>query len=132
MLLCGGVGAQADDGGDVAHVPAFLEHEDGDDGLVGRLPSVDFVGLLAQHFEFLLVLAGRGLGDFAVVLGVDDEHCALQLGTDFLEIRAHFVAVSGVVHHDEQHGFLAELLVLGVALAPLLDAELAGSRRISR
>ena len=124
MLLCARVRAQADDGGDVAHVPAFLEHEDGDDGLVGDCPGVDLVGLLAEQFEFLLVLAGSGFGDFAVVLGVDDEHRALQFGADLFEVGADLVAVAGVVHHDEEHGLLAERLVFGVALAPFLDAEL--------
>ena len=119
-----GVGAQADDGGDVAHVPAFLEHEDGDDGLVRRLPGVNLVGFLAQLFQFLLVLAGRGFGNFAVVLGVNDEHRALQFGADLFEIRADVIAVAGVVHHDEQDGFFAERFVFGVALLPFLDAEL--------
>ena len=47
----------------------------------------------------------------------------MQFGTDFLEIRAHVITVSGVVHHDEQDGFLPKRLMLGVALAPLFDAE---------
>ena len=123
-VALGDVGAQADDGRDVPHVPAFLEHQHRDDGLVGRLPGVDLVRLLAQHFQLLLVLAGCGFGNLAVVLGVDDEHRALQLGADLFEVRADLVAVARVVHHDEQHGLLAELLVLGVALAPFLDAEL--------
>ena len=55
---------------------------------------------------------------------MDDEHRALQFGADLLQVRADLVAVAGVVHHDEQHGFLAERLVFGVALAPFLDAEL--------
>ncbi len=79
---------------------------------------------LRSSLQFLLALAGCGLGNLAVVLGVDDQHGALQLGADLLQIRAHLVAVAGVVHHHEQHGFLAELLVFGVALAPFLDAEL--------
>ena len=40
------------------------------------------------------------------------------------QIGADLVAVAGVVDHDEQDGLLAELLVLGVALPPFLDAEL--------
>ena len=64
-----------------------------------------------------------GFGDFAVVLGVDDQHPALQFGTDLLEIGPHIVTVAGVVHHDEEDGFLAKPLVFGVALPPLFDAE---------
>ena len=78
----------------------------------------------AQQLQLLLVLAGGRLGNFAVGLGVDDQHGALQLGADLFQVRADLVAVAGVVHHDEQHGLLAELFVLGVALAPFLDAEL--------
>ena len=74
-------------------------------------------------FEFLLVLAGGGFGNFAVVLGVNDEHAALQLGADFLEIFADLVAVARVVHHDEEHGLFPKGVMLGLALAPLLDAE---------
>ena len=123
-VALGDVGAQADDGGDVAHVPAFLEHEHGDDGLVGRLPRINFVGLLAQHIQFLFFLAGRGFGNFAVVLGVNDQHRALQFGTDLFEIRADVIAIAGVVHHDEQDGLFAERVVFGIALAPFLNAEL--------
>ena len=117
------VGAQADDGGDIAHVPAFLEHQHRDDGLVLAVPGVDAVGFAAQGLEFFLVLAFRGLRNLAVVLGVDDEHCALQLGADAFQMRTHVVAVAGVIDHHEQHGLLAQALVLVEALLPLLDAE---------
>jgi hypothetical protein len=119
-----GVGPQADDGGDVADIPALLEHKDGNDGLVRRLEGVDFVGLFAEPFEFLLVLAGGGFGNLAVVLGVNDKDGALQLGADFFEIGADVVAVAGVVHHDKEDRLFAEGPVFGVALAPLLNAEL--------
>ena len=36
-VALGGIGAQAHNRGDVAHVPAFFEHHDGDDGLVGAV-----------------------------------------------------------------------------------------------
>jgi hypothetical protein len=62
--------------------------------------------------------------DVAVVLGVDDEHCTLQLGTGRFQPGADLVAVAGVVHHDEQHGLFAQRLMLGVTLAPFLDTEL--------
>ena len=55
---------------------------------------------------------------------MDYQHGALQLWTDLLQVCADIVAVAGVVHHHEQDGLLAERLVLGVALAPLLDAKL--------
>ena len=51
---------------------------------------------------------------------------------DLLQIFSDLVAVFGVVYHDEQHRFFAEPFVLGIALAPFLDAELPDSRRISR
>ena len=54
---------------------------------------------------------------------MNDEHGALQLGADFLEVFADLVAVARVVHHDEEHSLFAEGVVLGLALAPLLDAE---------
>ncbi len=41
-----------------------------------------------------------------------------------MQVRAHVVAVAGVVHHHEQHGLLAQRRVFGLALAPLLDAQL--------
>ena len=55
---------------------------------------------------------------------MDDQHAILQLGANPLQIFTHDVAVFGVVHHHEQHGFLAQFFVFGVALAPFLDAEL--------
>lgn len=55
---------------------------------------------------------------------MDDEHRVLQLRAYLFQIDPHFVTVSGVVHHDEQHGLFAELLMLSVALAPFLDAQL--------
>ena len=76
----GGVGAEADDSRDVANVPAFLEHHDGDDRLVGALHAVDRVSLAAKFFQFFLALAGCGFGDFAVVFRVDDQDGALQVG----------------------------------------------------
>ena len=79
---------------------------------------------LRKRLQFFLALAGGRLGNLAVVLGVDHQHGALQFGADLFEVGADLVAVAGVVHHDEQHGLLAELFVLGVALAPFLDAEL--------
>ena len=85
-VALGGVGAQADDDRHVAHVPAFLEHQHGDDRLVGRLPGVDFVRLLAQQLQFFLALARCRLGNLAVVLGVDHQHRALQFGADLFEI----------------------------------------------
>ena len=39
----------------------------------------DLVGQAPQGFNFLLVLAGGGFGDFTVLLGVDHQHHALQL-----------------------------------------------------
>lgn len=62
-------------------------------------------------------------GDFAVGFGVDDRDTVFELGTDFLQVCADLVAVFCVIHHDEEHGFFAELFVFGVALAPFLDAE---------
>lgn len=55
---------------------------------------------------------------------MDDQHLAFELGADFLQVIADVVAVLRVVHHDEEHGFLAELRVFLAALAPFLDAEL--------
>ena len=118
------VGAQSDDGGDVADVPALLEHEDRDDGLVARRPGIDLVRLLPEQLEFFLALARCCFRDLAVLLGVDDENGALQLGADLLQVDAHVVAVAGVIHHHEQDGFLPERLVFRVALAPLLDTQL--------
>ncbi len=120
MLLLDAVGAQADDGGDVPNVPAFLEHEDGDDGLVGGLPGINLIGLFAKTLQLLLVLSGGRLGDLAVVLGVDDEHRSPEFGTDLFEVRAYFIAIPGVVHHDEEHRLLPQRLVVRIALAPLL------------
>ncbi len=48
---------QPDNHRHVADVPAFLEHQYRDDGLTGRLPGIDFVGLLAEQFELFLFLA---------------------------------------------------------------------------
>ncbi len=55
---------------------------------------------------------------------MDHERRILQLGADPLQIGADLVAVARVVDHDEQDRLLAELLVLGGALPPFLDAEL--------
>lgn len=55
---------------------------------------------------------------------MDHQHAFLQLGANLLQIFADHVAILRVVHHDEQHGLLAQLFVLGVALLPFLDAEL--------
>src|ERR1039458_9578696 len=123
-VALGDIGAQADDGGDVPHVPAFLEHQHGNDGLVGRRPGINFVGLFAQKIQFLFFLAGRDFGNFPVVLRVNDQHRALQFGADFFEVSANVIAIARVVHHDEQDGFFAELVVFGVADAPFLNAEL--------
>ena len=79
---------------------------------------------LRSSLQLFLALAGRRLGNLAVLLGVDDQHGALQFGANLLQVCAHLVAVAGVVHHHEQDGLLAERLVLGVALAPFLDAQL--------
>ena len=106
-LAFGTVFAKAHDGGDVAHVPAFLEHQHGDDSFIRAGPRIYLVGLLAQQFQLLLVLARGGLGDFTVVLGMDDKHRPLQLGTGLLQVRTDLVAVPGVVHHDKQDRFLA-------------------------
>ena len=119
----GVVGAQPHDGGHVAHVPSLLEHQHRNDRLVGTLPSVDGVGGLAQHLQFLLRLAARGFRNVAVLLRVDHQHRTLQLGSRLLEPGADLVAVARVVHHDEQHRFLSELRVLRGSLAPFLDAE---------
>ena len=54
---------------------------------------------------------------------MDDEDFPLELGADFLEMGAYVVAVCGVVHHDEEHGFFAKLVVVFTAFAPFLDAE---------
>ena len=123
-VALGGIGPQTDDGGDVAHVPAFLEHQHRHNRLEGRLPGVDLVRLLAQNLEIFLVLARGRFGNLAVGLGVDHQHSALQLRANLLQVRAHLIAVLGVIHHHEQHGLLAQLLVLGVALAPFLHAQL--------
>ena len=92
-------------------------------------PSISLAALRSSSsssllFQLLLALAGRGLGDVAVILRVDDEHGPPQLGADAFEVRADLVAVARVVDHDEQHRLLAERLVPDRALAPLLDAEL--------
>ena len=82
------------------------------------------VGLLGEQLEFLFALAGSRFGNLAVVLGVNDEHRAPQFGTNLFEVRANFITVARVVHHDEQHGLFTERLVFGVALLPFLDAKL--------
>ena len=115
--------AQPDDGGDIAHIPALFEHQHRDNGLVRTLPAVDGIRGGSQDFKLIFIFAGSGLGDFTVVLGMNDEHCALKFGANLFQMRADFIAVAGVVHHHEQHGFLAEFFVLGVALAPFLDAQ---------
>ena len=89
-----------------------------------RFPRVDVVGLLAEFFELIFVLARGGLGNFTVVLGVDDEHRTFQLGANFFQMGADLVAVAGVIHHNEQHGFFAQHFMLGIALAPFFDTEL--------
>ena len=111
-VALGRIGAQPDDGGDVAHVPAFLEHQHRDDGLERAFPAVDPVGLATRHLELILVFAAGCFGDVAVLLGLDYEHRAFQLGADVFEVRADVVAVARVVHHHEEHGLLAQALVL--------------------
>ena len=54
---------------------------------------------------------------------MNDEHSALQFRADFFEIGSHVVTVACVVHHHEEHGFLAERLVFSIALFPFLDSE---------
>ena len=119
-IALGRVGPQAHDGGDVFHVPAFLEHQHRDDGLARAVRPVDAVGLAAQLFQLLLGLARGGLADFAVVLGVDDQNGLLigKLRVGGPQIVGHVVAVAGVVGHDEKDGLLAHLFVLGEGLAP--------------
>ena len=48
-----GIGSQTDDGRDVANVPAFLEHQDRNDCLVGECPAIDLVRLPAQKLRVL-------------------------------------------------------------------------------
>ena len=77
-VALGGIGAQAHNGRDVAHVPALFEHHHRDDGLVGAVQAVDLVGLLAQFIQLFLALARRRFGNLAVVLGVNDQHGVFQ------------------------------------------------------
>jgi hypothetical protein len=55
---------------------------------------------------------------------MDDEHGAQQLRASLFQPGTDFVAVTSVVHHYKQDRFLTQRFMLGVALAPLLDAEL--------
>jgi len=90
---------------------------------VSRSPGVDLVRLFAQLLQLFLAFAARRLGDFAVLLGVNDENRFVQLGADFLQIFSDDVAVPRIVHHDEEHGLLPELLMFGIALTPFFDAK---------
>ena len=52
-LALGGILSKSNDNGNIANIPAFLQHENGDDSLVGRFPGIDLVGLLAQELKLL-------------------------------------------------------------------------------
>ena len=118
-----GKSTQADDGGDVANVPAFLQHQHRDDGLVRALWSINLVSQAAKFLKLLFVLSARGFGDLAVLLGVDHQDAARQLWTSALQISAYLVAIAGVVDHYEKHRLLPEHQMLGIALLPFLNAE---------
>ena len=68
------VGAQADYGGHIAHIPAFLEYQHRDDGLERAVRGINVIGLLAQVFQFLLFLPRAGLRNFTVLFGVNHQH----------------------------------------------------------
>ena len=87
---------------------------------------------LRSSSEFLFALAAGGFGDFAVLLGMDHQHRALEFGADFFEVGADVIAVARVVHHDEQNGLFAQLFVLGIAVAAIPRCRAADNRRISR
>ena len=53
-----------------------------------------------------------------------DQNRILQFRTDFSQVLAHHIAILRVIDHDEKYRFLAQLLVVRVALAPFLDAQL--------
>src|SRR4051794_37161901 len=42
-IALGRIGTKPYDDGNVSDIPAFLQHQDRHDGLVGRFPTVDFV-----------------------------------------------------------------------------------------
>jgi hypothetical protein len=107
----------------IAHVPTLLEHEHGDDGFVGRIRLVNFIGSFAQLFQLFFVLAGCGFGNFAVVFGVNDENRGLEFGTNFFEILAHFIAIARVINHYEKNGFLSKRLMFGITFFPFFDAK---------
>ena len=124
MRALAGIRTQADDGDDVLHVPAFPQHHDRHDGLVGAGGIVDLAARLAELVQLFLALAGRCLGNLAVVLGVDDKHRVFQLGVTALQIFGHLVAIAGVVGHHEQDRFLAGWQQLLVDLLPFEIAEM--------
>ena len=117
-----GVGAQADNGGDVAHVPAFFEHQHRDNRFVRTLKTVDLIGLLTQQFQLFFGFAGLRLVDFAVAFGVDRQHGVFQVGVMAFQVFGHVVTVFGVVGHHKEDGFFAHLVMFGVGFAPFNHA----------
>ena len=55
-IALGSISAQSDNNSHVAHVPAFLEHQHRHDRLVGRLPGIDLICLLAQKLQLVFAL----------------------------------------------------------------------------
>ncbi len=76
-IALGRIGPKPHYGCHVPHVPAFFEHEHGDNGLVRTLHTVNLIGLFPQQFKLLFLLAGGRFGNLSVVLCVYHKHCAL-------------------------------------------------------
>jgi len=128
----GGVRSEGHDGGDITHVPALPEHQDGDDASVGAGSLIKLAGELSQLPQvlitdlFLALFKNRDAAllsslplNLAFEAGMKVDSASVQLGVHRIGVQAvgDVVGRLGVLGHDEQQCLLAALL-------PLLFGEL--------
>ena len=80
-IAFGRISPQADNGRNIAHIPAFLEHQDGNNGFIGAVRRVNFIGQITQELKLFLCLAGTGFGNFAIVFGMDNKDAVFTVIT---------------------------------------------------
>ena len=100
-IAFGGISPQTHNCGDIAHIPAFFEHQDGNNGFIGAVRRVNFIGQIPQALKLFLCLAGAGFGNFAIVFGMDYKNAVFQVWISRFQIFGHIIAIAGVVRHDK-------------------------------
>ena len=121
-VALGGVRPQAHNGRDVSNVPTLFQHHDRHNGLIRTTQLVDVIRFAAQFIEFLFVLPGGGLGNFAVRFRMNHQHFA-QVGVVPFQVGGHIIAVARVIRHHEEDGLLAHFFMDVVSLAPFDHTE---------